>query len=170
MMPSALVLLASLATAPEEPTAHQLSLYGRSGLTAFLSNARSQGGVGGGVGLRDTLAERWLLQADLNALTGLGSVLEARVGVGAQRRGFWRPAALVTFTGLFGDRLSFAFPEQTQPTRGPALGVGVTLAPVRFGLGQAQVSLLELSAGLGPDTSGRGLLCGLTLLEVGVAL
>ena len=175
MMPCALVLLATLAAPAEEPALapaprHQLSLYARSGLGLFLSDARTQGGVGGGFGVRDTLEGRWLLQADLNGLTGLGSVLEARVGVGVQRQGFWRPAALVTFTGLFGDRLTFVLSEQTRPARGPALGAGVTLAPVRFGLGRTQVSLLELSLGTGPEQPGWGVLYGLTVLEVGVAL
>ncbi|MGZ3461000.1 MAG: hypothetical protein ACXU86_21135, partial [Archangium sp.] len=91
---SALVVLSALAASPapaEEnvPPRHQLSLYARSGAAAYLSSARTQGGVGGGFGLRDTVDGRWLLQVDANGLTGLGSVLAVRVGAGVQRQGWW---------------------------------------------------------------------------------
>ena len=168
MTPSTLLLLSTMASGAAP--SHELSLYARSGVTAYLSDARTQGGVGGGLGLRDTVDGRWLLQGDLNALTGLGAVLEVRVGAGVQRRGEWAPAALLSLTGLFGDRLSFALPERTLPVRGPALSLGVTLAPARFVLGGAQVSLLEVGVGVGTERPGLGLMYGLTLLEVGVAL
>ncbi|HEX5750865.1 MAG TPA: hypothetical protein VFZ09_31865 [Archangium sp.] len=172
---STLVLLSTLATspaAPEEavPPRHQLSLYGRSGASMYLSSARTHGGVGGGFGLRDTVDGRWLLQVDANALTGLGTAFAVRVGAGVQRQGWWAPAALVNLTGLFGDRLDFLTPEHPVPVVGPSLGLGLTLAPARFTLGKAQVSVLELGVGVGTDSPGLGLLYGLTLLEVGVAL
>jgi hypothetical protein len=177
MMASSLLVLSLLAAspAPEEEAMppwppHQLSLYARSGASAYLSAARTQGGVGGGFGLRDTVDGRWLLQADVNALTGLGSVLAVRVGAGVQRPGWWAPAALVNLTGLFGDRLDFFIPEHPSSVEGPSLALGLTLAPARFTLGRAQVSLLELGVGVGTDRPGLGLLYGLTLLEVGVAL
>ncbi|WP_434386579.1 hypothetical protein [Melittangium boletus] len=170
MMAASLLLAAALTAAPDPAPAHRLSLHARANVTAYLSDARSKGGLGGGVGLRDTVHGRWLLQADVGALTGLGSVLEARLGAGVQRQGFWAPAALLSLTGLFGDQLSFALTERDHTVRGPALGVGVTLAPARFQLGEAQVSLLEVGVGVGSDLPGRGLLLGLTLLEVGVAL
>jgi hypothetical protein len=172
MTPATLLVLAALADAPAAPPApHQLSLYARSGLTAYLSSARTQGGLGGGVGVRDTLKGLWLLQADVNGLTGLGSVLEVRLGAGVQRPGgWWRPAAGVSLTGLFGDQLGFLMPGESVSARGPALGVGLTLAPARFSLGSAQVSLVELGVGLGGDGASRGLVYNLTLLEVGVAL
>jgi hypothetical protein len=96
------------------------------------------------------------------------AVLALRVGAGVQRRG--APAALMNLTGLFGDRLGFLTPEHPSPVEGPALGLGLTLAPARFTLGNTQVSLLELGVGLGTDRPGLGLLYGLTLLEVSVAL
>jgi hypothetical protein len=172
---SALVLLSALATSPElpeeaVPPRHQLSLYGRSGASIYLSAARTHGGVGGGFGLRDTVDGRWLLQVDANALTGLGTAFAVRVGAGVQRQGWWAPAALVSLTGLFGDRLDFLTPEHPVPVAGPSLGLGLTLAPARFTLGKAQVSIFELGVGVGTDSPGLGLLYGLTLLEVGVAL
>lgn len=169
MMSPSLVLLATLARAPAP--AHQLSLYAHSGFTAYLSPARTQGGVGGGVGLRDTVKGLWLLQADVSGLTGLGSVLAVRLGAGVQYPGaFWSPAARVSLTGFFGDQLGFVMPDGDTVSRGPALGVGLTLAPVRFQLGRAQVSLVEPTVGVGLDGVGRGTVVGLTLLEVGVAL
>jgi hypothetical protein len=172
MTPATLLVLAALADAPAAPAPeHQLSLYARSGVTAYLSSARTQGGVGGGVGLRDTLKGLWLLQADVNGLTGLGSVLAVRLGAGVQYPGRWcTPAALVSVTGLFGDQLGFLMPGESVSSRGSALGVGLTLAPARFTLGGARVSLLELGLGVGGDGASRGLVYGLTLLEVGVAL
>ena len=175
MSVSALLMLSALAIspAPEEapvPPRHQLSLYARSGATLYLSPARTQGGVGGGFGLRDTVDGRWLLQADVNGLTGLGTAFAVRVGAGVQRQGQWAPAAWVSLTGLFGDRMDFLTPEHPTPVVGPSLGLGLTLAPARFTLGRAQVSLLEFGVGVGTDRPGLGLLYGLTLLEVGVAL
>jgi hypothetical protein len=175
MTPTTLLVLSALTTAPAPadaplPPRHQLSLYARSGATLYLSPARTHGGVGGGFGLRDTVDGRWLLQADATGLTGLGSVLAVRVGAGVQRQGWWTPAALVSLTGLFGDRMDFLTPEHPLPIAGPSLGLGLTLAPARFSLGRAQVSVMELGVGVGTDRPGLGLLYGLTLLEVGVAL
>jgi hypothetical protein len=172
MMTTSLLVLSLLAAEPAEvtPPRHQLSLSLHSGAMAYLSRVRTQGGVGGGVGVRDTVDGRWLLQADVSGLTGLGSVLALRLGAGVQRQGFWTPAALVTVTGLFGDRLDFLTPQQPLTGAMPALSLGVTLAPARFTVGQAHVSLLELGVGVGTEGAGQGILYGLTLLEVGVAL
>lgn len=172
MTPATLLILATLAQAPARaPAAHQWSLYARSGATAYLSPARTQGGLGGGIGVRDTVEGRWLLQADVNGLTGLGSVLAVRLGAGVQHSGgFWTPAALVSLTGLFGDQLGFLMPDATAFSRSPAVGLGLTLAPARFTWGRTQVSLMEVGVGAGVDGASRGLVYGLTLLEVGVAL
>jgi hypothetical protein len=176
MMTSTLLVLSTLAASPapaEEaavPPRHQLSLYARSGATVYLSQSRTHGGVGGGFGLRDTVDGRWLLEADASGLTGLGTAFAVRVGAGVQRQGWWAPAALVNLTGLFGVRVDFFTPEHSSASAAPSLGLGVTLAPARFNLGRAQVSLLELGVGVGTDRPGLGLLYGLTLLEVGVAL
>ncbi len=173
MMTPVFVVLATRASSPEPaaetvPPRHQLSVYVRSGASLYLSDARTQGGVGGGLGVRDTVDGRWLLQADVNALTGLGSALAVRVGAGIQRRGWCSPAAMVTLTGLFGERLDFFIPQHPLSVDGPALALGLTLAPLRFQFERTQVSVLELGLGVGTDRPGLGLLYGLTLLEVGV--
>jgi hypothetical protein len=166
-MMSSLLVLALLAAQPAPaPPQHELSLYGRSGLTFFMSNARTQGGLGGGFGVRDTLSGLWLLQADVQVLGGLGNVLELRAGAGVQRPGTWTPAVLLHATCLLGDRLSFPTVEAPLAGSGPTLALGLTLAPLRFRHERMQVALLQLSAGLGPETSGSGMLFGLTLLEV----
>ncbi|HEX8826385.1 MAG TPA: hypothetical protein VF794_41165 [Archangium sp.] len=178
MMTSTLLLLSTLAASPDpaedvvraEPSRHQFSLYARSGATVYLSRVRTHGGVGGGFGLRDTVDGRWLLQADANALIGVGTSFAVRLGAGVQREGRWAPAALVNLTGLFGDRMDFLTPEHPSFIGGPSLGLGLTFAPARFTLGRAQVSLLEVGVGVGTDRPGLGLLYGLTVLEVGVAL
>lgn len=170
MMP-ALIAMAMLGSAPAEPAAvHQFDLYFRSGVSAFMSETRTQGGIGGGVGLRDTVQERWLFQAEVSGLAALGRVLDVRVGAGVQRRGTWTPAALVHVGALLGDRLRFPTPQSPIVADGPALSAGVTLMPARFTFEGAKLSLLGLSMGVGPDTGGPGVFMGLTLIEVGISL
>lgn len=161
-----LLTLSLLAAEPAPPPGHELSLYVRSGVTLFTSGVRTQGGVGGGLGVRDTLSGLWLLQVDVQGLAGLGNVLELRAGAGVQWPGVWSPAVLVHLTGLVGDGLSFPTAEAPQGGSGPALALGATVAPLRFRHERVQVALLQLSLGLGPDAPGSGTLLGLTLLEV----
>jgi hypothetical protein len=167
----ALLTLTLLAAepAPAPAPAHELSMYLRSGLTFFTSSARTQGGLGGGVGVRDTLSGVWLLQADVQGLVGLGNALELRVGGGIQWPGWWSPAGLVHLTALLGDRLSFPTAQAPQAGSGPALALGATLAPLRFRHERVQVAVLQLSLGLGLELPGTGTLLGLTLLEVATA-
>jgi hypothetical protein len=179
MIASTLLVLSLLGSAPAvEPAPapgavfprHQLSFFVHSGAAAYLSDARTQGGVGGGFGVRDTLDGRWLLQADVSGLTGLGSVLAVRLGVGAQIRGICTPAVRLELSGLFGDRLSFLNPDHPTPIGGPAVALGLVVAPIRFTFEGTQMSVLELGVGAGTDAPGMGLRFSLTLLEVGMAL
>ena len=149
------------------PEGHQLTLYGRMTGMAYLSDARTQGGVGGGLGVRDTLNERFILQADLSYLTLIGNVAALRLGAGVQRRGTYTPAVLVTLTTLMGTHLSFLNAEHPTPVRGPAVALGVNLSPLRFTHQGLQFSLLELGVGVGNDLPGWGLAFQLGLLEVG---
>jgi len=164
------LLAASLMTATPAGFPGEFSVYANSGLTLLTSNVRTQGGLGGGLGVRDTLLDRWIFQADVEGLAGLGAVLSVRVGAGVQRQGWWTPALLVYLTGLFGDRLSFPTSEAPTAGWGPGLAVGLTLAPLRFRIDRVQLSLLEVSVGVGPDAGGAGQMVGLTLLEVGASL
>lgn len=151
------------------PAPHQLSLYGRAGALFYLSDAMTTGGLGGGVGVRDTIDERFILQADLNYLMVIGNVAALRLGAGVQRRGTWTPAVLATLSTVVGDRLTFLTPQHPTPVRGPAVALGLSVAPLRFSEGGLQLSLLELGVGVGSDLPGRGMAWQLGLLEVGTA-
>jgi hypothetical protein len=156
------------ARAEEAPASrHQLSVYATAGVQVYLSSARTMGGIGGGIGLRDTLDERFILQADLSYLSMLGNAASLRVGAGVQRQGTWAPAALLTVSTLFGDRLSFLTPEHPSRLTGPGMALGVSLAPVRFSLPSVQLSLLQLGVGAGSDLPGLGLYYSVGLMEVG---
>ncbi|WP_375773039.1 hypothetical protein NR798_19825 [Archangium gephyra] len=153
----------------EEPSAssHRLSVYTVAGAEVYLSEARTIGGVGGGVGVRDTLNDRFILQADLSYLSLLGNAASLRVGAGIQRSGTYAPAALLTLSTLFGERLSFLTPAHPTRIAGPAMSLGVTLAPVRFDFQSVQLSLLQLGLGVGSDLPGLGINYSVGLLEVG---
>lgn len=151
------------------PSGYQLTVYGRAGAMVYLSDTRTTGGVGGGVGLRGTLQERFILQADVSYLTGIKNVAALRLGAGIQRRGTYTPAVLLNLSALMGDRLAFLTPEHPTPPRGPAMTLGVSVAPLRFSHEGTQVSLLELGVGLGSELPGTGVSWQLGLLEVGVS-
>ena len=150
--------------------AHRLTLYTRTAALAYFSEARTTGGIGGGVGLRDTLWDRYILQADLSLLLGLGSVGALRLGAGVQwRMGGYTPAILATLQTVVGSQLSFLTDAHPTPVRGPAVALGVSLAPVRFTQGPLHLSLLELGVGLGSDFPGRGLCWQMGLVEAGTS-
>lgn len=165
-----LLALPTDANAEEAPASrHQLSAYATAGAQVYLSSARTMGGIGGGVGLRDTIDERFILQADLSYLSMLGNAASLRVGGGVQRQGMWAPAALLTVSTLFGDRLSFLTPDHPTRLTGPGMSLGLTLAPVRFALPSVQVSLLQLGVGVGSDMPGLGMYYSVGLMEVGAS-
>jgi hypothetical protein len=151
------------------PGVHRLTAYVHSGLSLYLSDFRTTGGIGGGIGVRDTLYDRYILQADARYLLGLGNAVEVRAGAGLQRQGTWTPAALVMLTGLVGNGMRFMTPERSTPPQGPALTVGLQLAPLRFTQSGTQFSLFELGIGVGSEWPGRGMSYQLTLLEAGTS-
>jgi len=176
LLASALVLLSiggaraqeeALAQASVRPAGHRLTFYGRAGGLVYLSNAMTTGGLGGGMGLRDTLQDRFILQADLNFLMGIGNVGALRLGAGLQRSGTYTPAVLATLSAVMGDRLSFLTPEHPTPVKSPALVLGLNVAPLRFTQEGMQLSLLEVGVGVGTDLPGVGVALQLNLLEVG---
>lgn len=148
---------------------HRLSAYFTTHAALYQSDTQTMGGLGGGVGLRDTVDERFILQADLSYLTGIGNTAALRVGAGMQWRhgSAYAPAALLSLTTLMGDRLSFLTPEHPTPVVGPGLALGLTLEPVRFDFHQTHLSLLQLGVGVGTDGPVLGLCYTLGLLEVG---
>jgi hypothetical protein len=149
--------------------AHQLSVYGRSGVQAYLSDTRSTGMFGGSVGVRDIIQGRFILQVDVGYLTNFGNVVPVQVAAGIQRQGLYTPAALLTLTGFLGDRVNFLSSEHPSVIRTPPLAVGVLLAPARFSVAGAQLSLLEFGIGLSPEFPGLGLAYQLNLIDVGVS-
>lgn len=157
------------AEATPSATGHRLSAYCTSNLMVYLSSARTMGGLGGGFGVRDTLDNRFIFQADLSYLTFLGNVAALRLGAGVQGSGVYAPAALLTFSTLLGDRVTFLTPEHPTPVMGPAVSLGVTLAPLRFAFQGTQVSFLQVGAGLGTDLPGLGVSLSVGLMEVGAA-
>lgn len=157
------------AHAEQPPRAYQLHAYLTTGATVYLSEARTMGGVGGGLGIRGTLHERFILQAQLSSLLLAGTVTSLRVGAGLQRPGLYTPAVLLTLDALFGDRMAFLTPSHPTPVQGPALSLGVMVAPLRFTTGGAQVSVLQFGVGVGSDFPGLGLSYYLGLAEVGLS-
>jgi hypothetical protein len=149
------------------PLKHRFSAYVTSGAQVYLSSARTIGGIGGGIGVRDTVNDLFILQADLSYLMLLGNGGSLRLGAGVQRPGTWAPAALLTVSTLFGERLSFLTPEHPARIPGPAVALGLTLAPVRFDVQSVQFSLFQLGIGAGTDLPGLGLHYSLGVLEVG---
>lgn len=171
---SALALLGMIAAPgsaraeePAPPPTHRLSAYVTATAQVYLSAARTVGGVGGGVGVRDTVKDFILVQADLSYLALLGNAASLRVAAGVQRPGTYSPAALLTVSTLFGDHLSFLTPEHPERLTGPALALGVQLAPLRFDLKDVQLSVLQLGIGVGSDFPGTGVAYSVELLQVG---
>lgn len=154
----------------ESGSGHRLSLLLRTGGAAYLSPSRTVVGAGGGVGLRDTVNERFLLQADVGYLMGAGGVASLRLGAGVQRQGLWTPALLVSVQGLWGNQFSFLTAEHPEPVRFPAFSVGASVAPLRFSQQGVQISLLELGVGVGSDLPGLGVSYSVGLLEIGFPL
>jgi hypothetical protein len=169
-MRGAAAVFALLLCAPALAEDHQLSAYCRSGLTLYLSPARTAGGLGGGVGVRDTFRDRYLFQLDASYLSMLGNAFDLRLGAGLQRSGgTWAPSAMLVLSTLFGDRLAFLTPEHPTPIGGPALSLGLNVAPLRFTSGGTTVAVLELGVGVGSDFPGVGLSYRVGLLEVGAS-
>lgn len=156
------------AEAPPTP-AHQFSVYGRSGVQVYLSDTRSTGMFGGSLGVRDTIHGRFILQADVGYLTNFGNVVPVQVAAGIQRQGFYTPSALLTFTGFLGDRVNFLSAEHPSLIRTPPLALGVLLAPARFTVEGAQLSLLEFGLGVSPEFPGLGLAYQLNVIDVAVS-
>jgi hypothetical protein len=168
----ALALLATPLAASAEspvPSPHRISAYARGGATVLLASSRTAGGATAALGVRDTVHDVLVLQADVGFVTLLGSSLQARAGVGVQLPGLYSPMLLVTGALLTGERLGFRTPEQPAASVGPALTAGLALAPLRFCVEGRCASLLEVGLGYGADGTGRGPALSLGLLELGLS-
>src|SRR6185369_5464860 len=145
----------------------ELSVYTFGGAMFYLSGARTIGGGGGGFGVRDTVQDRFIFQAGASYLTLIGNTFAVRLGAGIQRRGLYTPAIFAMLSTLFGDQLAFLTPEHPTAVTGPTLALGITLAPLRFTTGTAQVSLLEVGVSAGTDLPGLGLQYHLSVIDIG---
>jgi hypothetical protein len=170
VLASCLLLSGALILPAQAAPAHDLQISAHSGLSVYLSSARTMGGGGGGVGLRDTIDDRIILQGDTTYLMGLGNVLALRLSAGVQRRGAYVPAALLTAGALLGSQLSFLTSDHRPPGRAPAMTAGLVLAPLRFRSGGTQLSLLEIGFGFGGDYVVFGRAYEVRLLEVAISL
>lgn len=160
-------------SAPEPPQAPprspRITLYSQSAALLYLSDARTMGGAGGGLGLRATFKERCFVQAELHYLLAIGNTAALRLATGVQRRGTYTPAVLLSLSLLMGDRLTFLTPQHPTPVKAPAVSLGVSVAPLRISSGGLHLSALELGVGVGTDLPGMGLALQLGLLEVGTS-
>jgi hypothetical protein len=156
-------------TPPALPSAspHTLSGYFTSQGLVYLSDARTMGGLGLGVGVRDVLDTHYVLQADVSYLAFVGNSAAVRLGAGVQLGRTYNPAALVTLTAQLGQQLSFLTEAHATPIRAPAFSGGVLLAPLRFDFHETQVSILQVGIGAGTDLPGLGLCVSVGLLEIG---
>ncbi len=140
------------------------------GADLYLSDARTQGGIGGGLGARLSWRDRWLLEANGGFLAGAGQVQAARLAVGIQRSATFCPALLVGPRVLFGDAMHLLTPQHRWVLRSPTWSMGVTLVPARFRVQGTELAFGALYIGAGSDLPGLGLGYGITLLEVGAVL
>lgn len=129
----------------------------------FLSDHVTAGGIGGGIGVQLSYENYYVAQLDINALWMLGNALSTRLAIGAQWDATWSPAAWLTTTALFGDRLEFLTTDGQRPAV-PSCAVGVRVSPLRFRNEIGVISTLEPS--IATDLNG-GLWLDLTLLQAG---
>ncbi|HEX5746345.1 MAG TPA: hypothetical protein VFZ09_08875 [Archangium sp.] len=159
---------AETAPAAEAPV-HRFGVYSRGGVHAYLSNSRSVGVFGGSVGVRDIIQDRFILQADVGFLTNLGNAVPVQLAAGVQRKGLYSPAALLTLTSFFGERLTFVTVDHPVAIRTPPVALGFLLAPARFNVAGGEISLLEFGLGVSPEFPGWGVAYQLNLVSVGVS-
>ncbi len=135
-----------------------------------LTDARTQGGIGGGVHVAFALDSHWQVYARAAWLWGLGSHTLIRAGAGWQREGTWRPLFHAGLALGLGGALEFGLPGRAPPSRAPTLGVVVGAALLRFQVESVIVSALELEAGLSTEFVSFGPRAGVTVLSLSVPL
>lgn len=157
-------------TAPAAEPDWRWLLTAQSGADLYLSEARSLGGLGGGLGLRAEWKGPWVFEGNFGPLVGAGAVLVLRLAAGIQRPGSYCPALLFGTRWMFGDALHFVTPAHRLAPAGPAFSFGPALSPLRFRKKNTELSFASVYWGLGSDLPGLGTGYGITLLEVGTEL
>ncbi|HET9959875.1 MAG TPA: hypothetical protein VFQ61_35530 [Polyangiaceae bacterium] len=165
------VVVGALGAAPQA-SAKELRWFASSHAAAALqlSEARTLGGAGGGIGAQAAWREFALLRLSTSFLMGSGAVHELALGIGVQRPGAYCPAVWIGPRLLMGKGMGFITPDHLTPPSGPAWSFGVTLAPLRFQRANTQLTAIAPYLGLGSDLPGSALAVGVTLLEVATAL
>lgn len=162
-----LLLLLTLGAAPAEA---RLSVGLETLANVSLTQGRTQGGVGGALGVAWAFDANWQAQARVAWLWGLGSHTLVRVGAGWQRgEGTWRPLVRADLALGLGGALDFGV-AGSAPSRAPTLGLVLGVSLLRFQLERVTVSLLELEVGLSTEFLSIGPRAGLGLLAVSVSL
>ena len=135
-----------------------------------LTQARTQGGLGGAVSAGWMLTPNWQLNADFAWLVGLGSNTMLRVGAGWQPENpRWVPMIRADLELGFGGALDFSVGNQLPP-RGPTVGLTLGVAPLRWRFDSCVVSLLELHGGVSTEFVAVGGRFSLTLLSLAVPI
>jgi hypothetical protein len=134
-----------------------------------LTRARTQGGVGAGLHAAFALDEHWLIDAHAAWLWGLGSHSLFKLGGGWQRSGTWRPLFRASVVLGLGGALDFA-ELGSLPSRAPTLGLVAGVSLLRFQVGRAFVSGLELEGGLSTEFLTVGPRFGVTVLSISAPL
>lgn len=169
MKPVLLGVLVSLPALAEETVLSKLSLGLDTVGAISLTQARTQGGIGGGVQAAFSFDEHWLVHARAAWLWGLGSHTLFHAGGGWQRSGTWRPLLRGDVTLGLGGSLDFSVGSMP-PTRAPTVGLVVGAALLRFQVGRVIVSGLELEAGISTEFVSIGPRAGVTLLSLSALL
>lgn len=137
-----------------------------SGGDFYLSQARTQAGLGGGVGIRLHWGTYWVAEGSFGILAGTGTVQVVRLAVGLERSGWYCPGVLVGARLFAGDSLRFLTEQHPNLIDGPVATVGLTLVPARFRAGQAELAVGSVYAGIGSDFPGFGWSMGVTIAEI----
>lgn len=132
----------------------------------YRSDEVSAGGAGGGVGMQLIARELWLAQLDVSALWLLGNAVSTRLALGAQRQGTWSPAAWLSVSVLWGDRLEFLQGDGRRPSI-PSWALGLRGSALRFSMPFGVFSALE--PGIGTNFA-SGVWLELSIVQLAVRL
>lgn len=162
-------LMSSIAFAESEPEPRlSVGLKTLGGLS--LTQARTQGGLGGAVSAGWRLDPNWQLNADFAWLVGLGSNTMLRVGAGWHPdNAMWQPMLRADLEFGFGGALDFSVGDSLPP-RAPTFGLTLGVAPLRWNFDWAVISLMELHGGVATEFVAVGGRFSLTLLALSVPI
>lgn len=163
------LLISSMARAEDGTFASRLGLGLETIGAISLTQARTQGGIGGGLMVTYALSPSWQLEAHGSWLVGLGSHTLLRVFAGWQREGTWRPLFRAGLALGLGGGLDFSVGGRG-PSQAPTVAVLGGACLLRYQVGPVVVSALELEAGVSTEFLSVGPRFGLTVFSLLVRL